>query len=245
MRLVVATVIVSVLSLGLTMPVPVGAEELQLSKVYRDYPGYFNPAVCEKPNADQPAAPGEPKMVATAAGEPRQGEPVSDRFAYLGVRAGVVVTQDADADPDIDVSFDAGYGIGVAAGYDFGPARLEIEAGYGESDIDKVTVNGSKIDSDGTLKVQTFMVNGFADFRTGGNLTPYLGAGIGCANIDLDDDDDTVLAGQLAAGVLIDVNPAVAVDLGYRFMITDDPEIDNSEYEVRQHTAMLGLQFRF
>jgi opacity protein-like surface antigen len=318
----IVTVAVAVLSISLMLIVPAPAGELQLAKVYRDYPGYINPAVCENPNLDKPvagepavrpadppteavkspvvavpvpvqpasgqaaepagktapvvkAAPAvvkeapaavketpvvkslpvvnEPKAVAPAAEVNRQCESVpysmlSDDpvgVPYLSAWAGIVATHDADTNTDIDVAFDNGYGVGVAVGHDFGPVRLEIEASHRESNIEEVTVSGNKADSDGDLEVQALLINGFADFKTGGNLTPYLGVGVGFAKVELGDDDDEVLAGQVAAGVLIAVSPAVAIDLGYRFMMTDDPEIGSDEYEVRQHTALLGVQIRF
>jgi opacity protein-like surface antigen len=94
------------------------------------------------------------------------------------------------------------------------------------------------------------MVNAYADFQTGGMATPYLGAGVGYADVDVKDYlgkdyDDDVVAGQIGAGILFALSPRVAVDLGYRFMITDDPEIKDVEFEVRQHTATLGIQVRF
>ncbi len=143
------------------------------------------------------------------------------------------------------MSIDNGYGVGIAGGYDFGPARLELEGSYRDSNVGKRS--GGKAGSGGgnDLEIQALMVNGFADFRTGGNVTPYLGAGIGYARVELNRDDDSVLAGQLAAGVLIALSPAVAVDLSYRFMVTDDPDIAGEAVDIRQHSALLGLQFRF
>ena len=233
------TAIVTGLLLGLLLSGPARAEEeFQNAKVYRDYPGYINPAICENPNI--PAAETNRQCL-----PPEQFDGLAD-VPYLSAWGGVAVTQDIDFDPDVELSFDAGYAIGLALGYDFGPARLEIEASHRSSDINDETIGDSKVDDgDVELEIQTLMVNGFADFKTGGNLTPYLGAGIGCARIEAADDDDTVLAGQVAAGVLIAVSPTVAIDLGYRFMMTDDAELDGAELDVRQHTAMLGVQFRF
>ena len=291
------TAIVTILSLGLLISVPAGAEEVQVAKVYRDYPGYINPAVCENPNLEKPAAgesvakqpetppavtapvPNPPAAAMPPAVQPGQAAPEVQNtptamepavvmpaaemqrpcvpapyweqsddpvdVPYLSVWAGVVATNDIDFDPDVDVSFDAGYGFGAALGYDFGPARLEIEASDRNSNTDEVTVDDIEVDGDQDLKIQTLMINGFADFQTGGNLTPYLGAGIGCARVEVDNEDDTVLAGQVAAGVLIAVSPTLAIDLGYRFMMTDDPKLDGAEVEVRQHTVSIGLQFRF
>ena len=45
---------VAVFSLFCLLVDPVLAATLQVAKVYRDYPGYINPAVCENPNISKP-----------------------------------------------------------------------------------------------------------------------------------------------------------------------------------------------
>jgi opacity protein-like surface antigen len=167
----------------------------------------------------------------------RADDPVNE--PYVTLWAGMVATQDTDIDAGnvhADVSFDNGFAGGLAVGYDFGPARLEVEGGYRNSNIEN---------SDEDLTIKSLMLNAYADFKTGGVATPYLGAGIGYAQVEVDDEDDDVVAGQLGAGVLFALSPSVAVDLGYRFMMTDDPDIGGAQFKVRQHTALLGVQVRF
>jgi len=114
--------------------------------------------------------------------------------------------------------------------YSFGPVfagltpRVELEAGYGTASIDTHTINGVEIDSaDSFGDVRTYQgyVNGYFDldlgamFGTAGPLsaiTPYLGGGVGFANVELKkqgvsatgvvmDDDDTAFAYHLDAGI--------------------------------------------
>ena len=151
----------------------------------------------------------------------------------------MVATQDVDVEYNHnrrEVSIDNGFAGGAAVGYDFGPARLEIEGSYRDSNADE---------GDADLKVRALMANVYADFSTGGTATPYLGAGVGVADVDVEHEDDQVLAGQVSAGVLFAVTEKVAIDLGYRFMMTDDPDINGVELDLRQHTALLGVQIRF
>jgi opacity protein-like surface antigen len=251
----IATVILSGLSISMLLSVPVCADPLEIAKVYRDYPGYINPAVCDNPNLGTPPATATPAAPEGTASQPapaaeqtgscsavpydfRSDDPVN--IPYLTLWAGVVTTHDNDIDygtASSTVSFDNGYGAGAAIGYDFGPSRLEIEGSYREADAD---------DADEDLEVMTLLVNAYADFKTGGMVTPYLGAGVGYAEVEAGDYDDEVFAGQLAAGMLFALSPKVAVDLGYRFLITDNPEVKDVELEeVKQHAATLGLQVRF
>jgi opacity protein-like surface antigen len=220
------------------------ADTFDVAKVYRDYPGYINPALCDNPNLGKPAAAGETSqprpLAASCESVPfalRSDNPVG--VHYVSAWAGLVATPGGDYDApgaDGEVEFDNGYGGGLAIGYDFGPARLEVEGSYRNSNAEA---------GDADLKIKALMVNAYADFSTGGMATPYLGAGIGYAKVAVENEKDDVFAGQLAAGVLFALSPTVAIDLGYRFMMTDDPKIDAAELEVRQHTASLGLQVRF
>jgi opacity protein-like surface antigen len=151
----------------------------------------------------------------------------------------MVATHDVDVKADNasgEVPFDNGFAGGVAVGYDFGKMRLEIEGSHRNSNAEE---------GDADLKVSALMANVYGDFDTGSEATPYLGVGVGVADVDIEDEDDQVIAGQLAAGVLFAVTEKVAIDLGYRFMMTDDPDIGGAELELRQHTAMLGVQIRF
>lgn len=240
--------ITSVLSLCLFASTAARADDpLLTAKVYRDYPGYINPAVCEKPNSDK-VTPNSNPSPSSGNASVRNHAASPSAFPYLAAWVGLVDTRDADFGAgglEAEVTFEHGYGGGVAAGYDFGPARLEIEGSYRRNSADRVEFAGVKVDADGDLEIFTLLANVYADFNFGGTSTPYLGAGIGYADVELEDRDDDVLAGQLAAGVIFPVSSNVSVDLGYRFMMTEDPDFDGVDFEVQQHTAMIGLQIRF
>lgn len=255
--------IVSVLSICLFASAAAWAEDpLLTAKVYRDYPGYINPAVCENPNGDKVTPDSAANDEKAVREKPSANNPSSSsgnnkahstganpaEFPYLAAWVGLIDTRDADFDAaglEAEVTFEHGYGGGVAAGYDFGPARLEIEGGYRHNSADEVEFAGGKADADGDLEIFTVFANAYVDFNFGGTSTPYLGAGIGYADVELDDRDDDVLAGQLAAGVIFPVSPTVSIDLGYRFVMFEDPDFENVDFEVQQHTAMLGMQIRF
>ncbi|MHB8707622.1 MAG: outer membrane protein [Desulfuromonadales bacterium] len=215
------------------------AEATQMAKVYRDYPGYIAPVQCEPPVTGQaPAA-----KAAVTATPASTGSTRVDRggVRYVSVWAGLTDTRDADPGSDVEISFDNGYGGGLAAGYDFGRARLELEGSYRNNDLDKVRTSAGDVEANEDLEVFTVLINAYADFATGGPATPYLGVGAGYARAEVDDIEDEFVAGQLAAGVLLAVSPVVSVDLGYRYLLP----IDKDDLDIRQHTASVGLQFRF
>lgn len=179
---------------------------------------------------------------------------------YVSGQVGATFLQDADFSASGgltgETSFDTGFNLGVAGGYDFGPARVEGEVAYRLNDVDEYQVNGlGTFAGDGDVSTLSLMANGFWDIETGSRVTPYLGAGIGVAQVSMDDpsvpmdDDDTVFAYQLAAGVAFDLNPSLALDLGYRYFATSDPEFDDAagtfETEYMSHNLSLGLRYTF
>jgi outer membrane autotransporter protein len=192
---------------------------------------------------------------------------------YLTLQGGATWLEDSDFDIDdvpssllsLEAEFDTGFNLGVAAGYDFGAARLEAEVAYRQNDVDKINaqanipeidlVGSGSADGDGDVSATSLLVNAYWDIPTGSPVTPYVGGGVGFANIsandvevegiDVADDDDNVFAYQLAAGIAFEINPNLALDLGYRYFATEDPEIEDAEIEYETHNATLGLRFLF
>jgi opacity protein-like surface antigen len=204
------------------------------------------------------------------------GAPYYPMHPYFSVHVGGTWLQDADIDfddptePDAEVEFDNGFNVGGAFGYDYGLARLEIELAHRENDVDTINnVNGA-FKGDGDFSATSLMLNGYWDFETGSPVVPYLGGGIGFANVSANnvkvfdvngvnsfvDDDDNVFAYQLAAGIAFDINPALTLDLGYRFFGTSDPDLkadpllvdppfNRFETEFDSHNVSLGLRMNF
>jgi len=65
--------------------------------------------------------------------------------------------------------------------------------------------------------------------------------------VGLADDDDTVLAGQVGAGVGYAVTEQIGLSLDYRFFITENPEFDSLavEADYRNHSLWAGVKYRF
>jgi opacity protein-like surface antigen len=195
---------------------------------------------------------------------------------YFSVHVGGTWLQDADVDfddPDFfddEIEFDSGFNVGGAFGYDYGMARLEIELAHRQNDVDTIKVDLLDFKGDGDFSATSVMLNGYWDFETGSPVVPYIGGGIGFANVSANnvkffdelgavryvDDDDNVFAYQLAAGLAFALNPALTLDLGYRFFGTSDPELEadpllvdppfgDFETEFDSHNVSLGLRMNF
>lgn len=179
---------------------------------------------------------------------------------YIGGGAGYGFTMDTGVQGggrDDDTEFDGGLaGIG-SVGYGFGNGlRAELELGYRENDVDSIAgVNGA-----GDVEALSAMANVAYDIDLGGRVTPYVGAGVGLANIDASgvspiagstvNDDDTVLAYQALAGVAVGLTDQLKLTFDYRFLNTDKVELTasngtNVDANYRNHSLMVGLRFSF
>ena len=179
---------------------------------------------------------------------------------YVGGAAGLSVLNDITLQGtgiDDTVEFDDGLSGIAALGYGFGGGlRTELELGYRENDADSVSGTDAGAVS-GDVTALSAMANVAFDFNFG-RVTPYVGAGIGLANIDADttlgatviDDDDTVFAYQGLAGVAFGVTERVKLTLDYRFLNTEEFDVTTNggtsvDGNYRDHSVMVGLRFSF
>jgi len=182
---------------------------------------------------------------------------------YLGINSSVVAVNDIDLS-GAEFQSDIGLGIGIVGGYDFGRYRLEGELTYRKNEVDHVEIHSwgqGNMTGDGDITSKSFLVNGYFDFENKTRFTPYMGFGLGLANIafnnikakgiDLVDDDSSALAAQLAVGCSYSINKLLSVDLGFRYFFTDELEVTNkfghdvSADSYKSHSFMGGLRVFF
>ncbi|WP_373096299.1 OmpA family protein, partial [Zhongshania sp.] len=168
----------------------------------------------------------------------------------IGGLLGGALGGSTSATADIETSYDNDTAYGVSIGYKFAsPIRIEFEYRQGENDIDKITSGGVSTTSDGSLEVTSMMGNLWYDFAAGERLRPYIGFGLGVANLDMGDADDDVSIGQLGAGITYFLTPRLALDAGYRYSVAEDATFKSStieqETEYSAQSVQLGLRFNF
>jgi opacity protein-like surface antigen len=183
---------------------------------------------------------------------------------YVSGHVGIAIASDSDVTDStapgipITVESDAGFALGGAVGYSAGDARGEVEIAYQKNNLDKQTVPGFPVmELTGDTTLLSVLVNGYYDFDTGGPFTPFVSAGLGFAKFDINDakvvgspspatnDDDTVFAYQLGAGVGYAVNERVSIDIRYRYLATTDPEVDTVTIEYSGHNFLAGVRSSF
>lgn len=167
------------------------------------------------------------------------------------------------------VEFDPGAYIGGAGGFDFGFLRLEGELAYRYSEIKSITdksTNFSYRDVDGNLGALSMLANAYIDLHNASPITPYFGGGIGFAVLHMDDttgndssgsrvilypqDDYTVFAYQIGAGLEIALNPMLSLDVGYRYFGTNNAkfeghDLNTTNVKLESHNALVGVRVKF
>ena len=166
-------------------------------------------------------------------------------------QAGITITSE----------FDTGGALFGAVGTSFGNFRAEGELFGSYNEVSSMSGNGTTINADGDFTTGALMFNGYFDIPTGSKWRPYLGGGIGVANISYNDvslkrtlvidDDDTVFAYQGKAGIAYEFSPRWVGTLGYRYFGTDDADfVDTTGFPftadgVQMNVIEIGARFRW
>lgn len=173
---------------------------------------------------------------------------------------------------------DMNAGGGLAVGYDFRPTlslpiRTEIEfATHGQATFSRsgnsAYAGGPAVTADRKASVSTLFANAFYDIDTGTKFTPYVGGGIGVAQIRVKDNFWHAYAGRtgsssktvnnfawnLGAGVAYSFDSSWSVDLGFRhndFGKVKNNAIDTNGYvfqakdRASSEEMLLGLRYSF
>lgn len=148
-----------------------------------------------------------------------------------------------------------GFGLSTAIGKSFNSGfDLELEYAYKEAKLDKFSSHHPAqipdVVLDSSIQINSLMSNAIYNFRNTSVITPYIGAGIGVAWIDIEDFSDTEFAYQLLAGVALSVSKNTSITAGYRYFASkdiSDNEINGSEesLSIDSHNFELGLKYSF
>jgi opacity protein-like surface antigen len=215
------------------------------------------------------------------------GEFSSDFTTGAGttIPAGVVLP--AGTEVGWTTEFERGYSVSAAYGRDYGAWRGEVEIALQSNDIDThngvqaagialanedagvlitgssnlgVTVGALVDDGAGSVKSTFLMANAYYDFGGDSAFSPYIGAGVGVAKVEVEyapsgvgivDDSDTLIAYQLIGGASYDLSDAMAIFAQARYRATPDVETQvdlfDAKLDVENTSTLLeaGVRFRF
>jgi outer membrane protein OmpA-like peptidoglycan-associated protein len=148
-------------------------------------------------------------------------------------------------------NFDSGFNAGVRAGYMWGPWRFEEEYSYRFNSLSSLSPFGGAVT--GNTHSNAIMTNALFDFTLGWPITPHIGGGVGAVNIDTSASSSGTVAIPTSAttGVLVSpristnrwefgyqgiagirylINPALALDIDYRYFAT--PSFTTTQYRI-------------
>lgn len=195
---------------------------------------------------------------------------------YVGVRGNVNVMEGTDVGttPLPDMDYDFGFGAGGSVGVmmprglfePLGGLRFEAEYGRYWQQINNerpalippaIVLSSGDRDYD----VTSYMINAYYHFPFSTRLTPYIGGGIGKAEVELapdpqaltaTDNKDTVNAWQAMVGFSFTDGPDSLTEwrVGYRYFHPDQPDFDDgfggkTIIDSTIHSVELGLNFKF
>lgn len=170
---------------------------------------------------------------------------------YLGLGAGVAMTDEQDIQGGGHYDLENGYQFTAALGYrprtDVAPLnmmRIEAEFGYRSNSIE----NGT-----GDYKAKTYMANFLYDIgEPEQSFIPYLGAGVGLVDGEIDgtgaDGSDTSFGYQLMGGVAYapETLPNTEWSIGYRYLsVPSDFQFNGSDVEYSSHAVEVGTRLLF
>lgn len=166
------------------------------------------------------------------------------------LRGGIeVVYTQADVDTHTDVTLGGG---------DIG--GIDAAALAGAADPLMVSVADVVADGQGEISTLGVFANAYYDFNKGGQIQPYVGAGIGFVDVDVEyapsgigiiDDGETKFAYQLKAGATFVVNESWDVYGEYTYRASDDIETNNDlfpgslDIENQQNVFSIGVRYTF
>ena len=187
---------------------------------------------------------------------------------YGSFNAGVAKSADGNmtisgvgsAELEYDTSFTVGGAIGYRLG-ESGDYRVEGEVAYQNNEVDRIGNNSLPFDPGGGVissmefSMLTFLLNGYIDFNYGSAFSWFFTGGFGFARIDgemtvdgvTDDEDDTVFAYQAGVGAGYAVTETVTLDCKYRYLSTEDFNIEGGHVEVASpsHSITAGIRVAF
>jgi len=168
---------------------------------------------------------------------------------------------------------------GIAVGYDLeGLWRFEGELRRRKLETDTSTQNGLGSRADDTFNVDatstttTLMANVFYEFQNNRHWQPYLKAGIGFAQHDIEatlngvfpsfggfslnnwrypDNDDTQFAAAIGAGISYALTPNASLSLDYQYIDLGNVETgtdangDRIKMDFSSHEVTAGIRYRF
>jgi opacity protein-like surface antigen len=183
---------------------------------------------------------------------------------YIAVSGGLIGKTDYDygfangwsVDGDVKSGPQGAIAWGSSIGANW---RAEIALGYRSQKVDSALTSnvGVFAASGGKVKALSLDLNGYYDFPVSGPVKPYLGAGVGVAQVKIDDglldDKGDALTLQAMAGASVAVSPRISLFAEARYQYTGSIKVKttspsgerNEKLTMTAPAALVGARFAF
>lgn len=154
-------------------------------------------------------------------------------------------------------------GLRLAYGLDWqwGWTDLRTEVEYGYNGKAKLNLRDNHVNARNTVNSHTMMVNAYYDIDLESAWKPYVGVGVGVAQVKSDNrvgnvyfsDKSNNFAWNISAGVTYQVNEKLAIDAGYRYTDYGKAKSDGNmgnrhvktESKIRGNELNIGVRYTF
>ena len=172
----------------------------------------------------------------------------SSHFKFSGL------TSSGEDGSQKDSFSDNTYGARFAFGAKMDSVRTELELGWNKN-LSKNYSDNEENWKD-SFKTKTVLLNAYYDLFTKGDLTPYIGAGIGLSHLNAQKVvkmSDNSFTWQVGAGVAYPLTDNLAFDIGYRYMdygrtkttVSGDVGSGKLKAKLRTNEVLAGLRYTF
>lgn len=170
---------------------------------------------------------------------------------YVGGQLGAGAGGGDDVSFGADLVLDTGPFVDLFVGKSFGNVRIEGEYAFRQNDMD----TWNSIPIPGEMMSHALMGNLYYDFGTASGIRPYVGAGLGFADVTLDstfyatNDSDTTFALQVMGGVAFPMSGNLMMTLDLRVITASPRFVDGFGFSYEQEYTIgsfaIGLRTTF
>ncbi|MFC1838681.1 outer membrane protein [Thermodesulfobacteriota bacterium] len=182
---------------------------------------------------------------------------------YTSLNLGAAIPGNSDIfdenDPEtrLAAKFKKGMFASIALGKEYEYFRFEGEFFYHANDFESASIAGIDAAVSGEISALALLLNGYFDYKTNSDFTPYLYAGLGASMVSLSglgvpdagfgrvSDEDLVAAYQFGCGLTYRMNKNISLDLKYRYFVPSDPDFNTIQTEFDSQNISLGLRIYF
>lgn len=155
-----------------------------------------------------------------------------------------------------DIELDNAFSLAGAIGLRLTPQwRIEAEVSRRSAHLDRIDYSGGTSKIGGDVTTWLYMFNLYYDINWDWkNFQPFLTAGLGFADheaqitdtagiVPVATNDSEGFAYSVGGGLKYRVNPEVAITSNYRYIGTNDLEVDSYDLEYTTHEWRMGLEY--